>query len=237
MSSRARIREAQRAVAFVWPSQPGDPVVANPSPAAAAPVAAGAAIYAPPSAPAPDPPDHQARLAALEREAFAQGYAQGERAGVEAGTRRSEASLRRLGETIEELAALRGRIIQQSERQLVQLALALAQRIVRREIEADDEFLGALARVAIDRLGGNGPATIRLHPDDVARIAPRYGERWAAAKIDVVADPSISRGGCFVESSFGFVDASIEAQFNELARALIDTEADAAGFETMRHGS
>ena len=56
-------------------------------------------------------------------------------------------------------------------------------------------------------------------------------------RIEVVADPSISRGGCFVESSFGFVDASIEAQFNELGRALIDTEADAAGFETMRHGS
>ena len=36
-----------------------------------------------------------ARLAALEREAFAKGYAQGERAGVEAGGKRAEAMLRR----------------------------------------------------------------------------------------------------------------------------------------------
>lgn len=202
------------------------------------PVAAPAATIYPPAAvpdvPAaaqvpqarvqPDPVEQEAHLAALERDAFAKGYAQGERAGVEAGNRRSDAMLRRLGETLEELASLRRTLLQQSERQLVQLALAIARRIVRREIAADEELLTALARVAIDRLGDSGPATIHLHPDDFARAAARGAQQWETAHVSVVPDPAVSRGGCLVESPFGFVDAGIDAQFQELARALLDTE-------------
>jgi flagellar assembly protein FliH len=47
--------------------------------------------------------------------------------------------------------------------------------------------------------------------------------------VTVVADAAVSRGGCLVESPFGFVDASIDAQFQELARALLDGET--AGLE------
>ncbi len=39
--------------------------------------------------------------------------------------------------------------------------------------------------------------------------------------------PRVSRGGCLVESPFGFVDATIDAQFQELARALLDGDAAA----------
>jgi flagellar assembly protein FliH len=171
-----------------------------------------------------DPVEHEAHLAIIERDAFAKGYAQGERAGVEAGNRRGDAMVRRLGETLEELASLRQTLLRQSERQLVQLALALARRIVRREIASDEELLTALARVALDRLGDAGQATIRLHPDDFGRVAARGAEQWAASHVTVVADPGVSRGGCLVESPFGFVDATIDAQFQELARALFDGE-------------
>jgi flagellar assembly protein FliH len=180
-----------------------------------------------------DPVEIEAHLAALERDAFAKGYAQGERAGVEAGNRRGDAMVRRLGETLDELASLRQTLLQQSERQLVQLALALARRIVRRELAADEELLMALARVALDKLGEAGQATIRLHPDDFARAAARGADRWAVAHVTVVADSAVSRGGCLVESPFGFVDASIDAQFQELARALLDGES--AGLEASVH--
>jgi flagellar assembly protein FliH len=215
MSPRAQVKDASRAAAFPWPNAGSEPAPAAP------------AGHAPGSAPAsapPDPAEHQARLAALEREAFVKGYAQGEKAGIEAGAKRADAMLRRLGDTIEELAGLRRAILQQSERQLVQLALALARRIVRREIASDDEFLGAMARVALDRLGETGPATIRLHPDDYARTVTGRSDQWAAAHVTVVADPAISRGGCLVESPFGFVDASVDAQFQELTAALLDTD-------------
>ena len=231
MSTRARLTDAARATPFVW-SRSGHAPAAAQEPA---PIyGAGPVAPAPPTEPPVDAAELLARRAALERDAFVKGYAQGERAGLEAGVKRTDAVLRRLGETIDELAGLRRQILHQSEQQLVQLALALARRIVRRELAADDELLGALARVALERLGEARPATIRLHPEDFARSTAGRLEQWAAAHVSVVADPTVNRGGCLVESPFGFVDASIEAQLQELAGALL--ESAHPGFEGSPYG-
>src|ERR1051325_10932964 len=88
-----------------------------------------------------DVAEHHARLAALEREAFAKGYEQGERAGAEAAAQRGEAILRRLAQTIEELTTLRAEMIHRTERQMVQLALAIAKRVVHREVSLDHDLL------------------------------------------------------------------------------------------------
>ena len=196
----------------------------TPRPAMVGAVPAGApAIAAPPAAP-PISEDtllaeHRERLAGLEREAFTKGYAQGERAGLEAGGKRAEAMLRRVAQTIEELGGLRQTLIQETEREMVQLALTLARRVVHREVTLDPELAAALAHVALERLGTTTPATIRLNPEDYTVVA-QDGARWGGQSVTVVPDPSISRGGCLVESAFGSVDATIEAQFDELSRAL-----------------
>ena len=137
--------------------------------------------------------EHQARLAALEREAFTKGYAQGERAGLEAGGKRAEAMLRRVAQTLEELGGLRQSLVHETERQLHHLAL--------------------------ERLGTTAPATIRLNPEDYTIVA-QDAARWGGAPVTVIPDPSIPRGGCLVESEFGSVDATVERQFDELSRAL-----------------
>jgi flagellar assembly protein FliH len=163
--------------------------------------------------------EHRERLAALEREAFTKGYAQGERAGLEAGGKRAEAMLRRVAQTIEELGGLRQTLIQETEREMVQLALTLARRVVHREVTLDPELAAALAHVALERLGTTTPATIRLNPEDYTVVA-QDGARWGGQTVTVVPDPSISRGGCLVDTAFGSVDATIERQFDELSRAL-----------------
>jgi flagellar assembly protein FliH len=164
--------------------------------------------------------EHQVHLAALEREAFGSGYAAGERAGMEAGTTRAEAMLRRLAQTLDELRSLRGTMIRQTEQQMVQLALAISRRILQRESTVDQDLLVALARVALERLGDSGAATIRLNPEDYSQTVQRHGDHWAGSRVRVLADPGVSRGGCLVESDFGLVDASVEAQFEQVARAF-----------------
>jgi flagellar assembly protein FliH len=183
----------------------------------------------------PDPAGDKMRLATLEREAFATAYAQGEKAGVEAGTTRADAMLRRLSDTLRELDELRRTMIRQTEHQIVQLAIEMARRIVRREVQTDNDLLCAMARVALDRIGDASPATIRLNPEDYHTIVARQGGAWAGSNVNVVADPSVGRGGCMVESAFGFVDASVEAQFRVLEQALLAE--DGAPATMANHGS
>jgi flagellar assembly protein FliH len=200
----------------------------------------GAPVAAPPRAPAPrddvappaaGPPmddalrtAHQERLAAIEREAFASGYEAGERAGLEAGRTRAEAMLRRLAQTLDELRSLRDTLLRQTERQMVELALGIARKVLRREAAFDQDLLVAMARVALDRVGDQASATIRLNPEDYAVTAQRHGDQWAGSRITVLADPTVSRGGCIVESEFGQVDASVDAQFDHVAQALLGDE-------------
>jgi flagellar assembly protein FliH len=188
----------------------------------------------------PAPPDeaqdaaHQARIAAIERDAFVKGYGQGERAGLEAAATRADGMLRRLGNTVEELAAVRGEIIRRTERQAVQLVLAIAERVVQRELSIDRGLLVGMARAALDRLGEHGSATIRLHPEDFTAIGA--GALAQDTPVRIVPDSAVTRGGCLVQSDFGFMDVSPEMQFRELARTLLsDAEPPAAEVE-VTHG-
>jgi flagellar assembly protein FliH len=129
--------------------------------------------------------------------------------------------LRRLAATLDELTTLRQTMIQQSERQLVELSLAIARRILRREVTLDGDLIIAMAHVALERLGDAGSATIRLNPEDYAHTVQRHGEEWAGNRVRVIADSAVGRGGCQVESEFGYVDAGVEAQFDQVMRALV----------------
>src|SRR4029079_16680523 len=120
---------------FPWSGTPAPeaPIVSGPAGDSAARRSHHTVADGEPSAPE--------RLSHIEREAFVKGYAQGERSGSEATAKQGEAMLRRLAATIDEVAALRTELIRRTERELVNLALVLAERIVRREVSLDRELL------------------------------------------------------------------------------------------------
>ncbi|MDO8836837.1 MAG: FliH/SctL family protein [Vicinamibacterales bacterium] len=231
MSSRARrVSRVAAVTSFAWSDVSPHSFETEVTDLFGAPPAA--APEAPPE-PRNEPADDRTRIAALERDAFATAYAQGEKAGMEAGTTRADAMLRRLSDTLLELEELRRSMIRQTEHQIVQLAVEMARRILRREVQTDSDLLCAMARVALDRLGDTTPATIRLNPEDYHTIIARHGGTWAGNHVTVVADPAVGRGGCMVESTFGFIDASVEAQFRVLEQALLAD--DGAAMPAVSH--
>ncbi len=200
-------------------SQITSPYVSATSAQAAAAKPTAASAPKPVAEPATEPAAPRPSFAELERDAFMKGYAQGERSGAEAAAKRGEATLRRLAQTVEELAGLRTELVQKTERQVVELALAIAGRVLRREVSLDRELLVAMARIALERLGENTSATIRLNPDDYAFIGAQ-AQVGDSSLVRVVADPLVSSGGCLVQSDFGLIDVGIDAQLGEMASAL-----------------
>ena len=216
MSSRARLIAHGNVVPFSWGggSRHAEPLALQP----------------------PDeetPPVSQQRLAALEREAFAKGYEQGERSGTEAAGKRGEAMLRRLSDTITELTALRASMIRQTETQIVELALAVARRVVHREVSLDRNLMIAIVRVALDRLGESARVTVRLHPEEFEATGAARLAEFAGTDITFTPDARVGRGGCRVESDMGMLDAGVDAQIQEIARALLGE--DHVGAHAHRH--
>ncbi|MEP7305670.1 MAG: FliH/SctL family protein [Acidobacteriota bacterium] len=177
------------------------------------------------------------RLAEIERDAFAKGYQQGERAGAEAAGAQARGLLGRLAGAIDEVSSTRQAMIRRTEQQVVELAMAIAKQMLQRELNVDRGLLLGMARVALDRLGDHEVATVRLHPDDYA-IVDRSPDRASAGdQLTVVADSSVERGGCLVQCDAGLMKVGLESQFAELARTLLGGDVADTDRTEARHGT
>lgn len=136
---------------------------------------------------------------------------------------RLEATIEALEKSVEELSLLRGRLMEETEEQLVTLARAIARRVIGREIEMDPEILLTLAAEGIDALGDRDKVVVRfgfLDRDDLlSSMVERLKRR--APRCEVLQDPSLGAGQCVVESEFGQVDESVDARLDNVMRALL----------------
>lgn len=110
---------------------------------------------------------------------------------------------------------------QQMASALAAAAVSLARQVVRGELTSHPQQVVQVAEEALQTLLLSARhITVRVHPDDHALIAQGAAESLAARGGRLVADSSISRGGCIVESDIGIIDASIETRWRRAAGAL-----------------
>jgi flagellar assembly protein FliH len=113
---------------------------------------------------------------------------------------------------------------QEWNKQLVSLANAIAGHVIRREVSQDQAITLRWVSEALE-LGMACPAlSVHLHPEDYSVLKDRVQEITArlskVGPVRVVADGSISRGGCRVTSDFGVIDQTVEAQLARIQEEL-----------------
>jgi len=173
------------------------------------------------------------QIAAQMRAARQSGYQDGYRDGLAAleGFKQSYASqtTAQVGALLasfgDELAGLQ----QEMARTLAIAATQLAHRIVRSEIGTRPELIAHVAQEALDTLMLSAKhITLRVHPDDHALVLQGAAETLQTRGARLLADASMARGGCLVESDIGIIDATIETRWRRAAAALgIDEPWDA----------
>lgn len=147
-------------------------------------------------------------------EAHARGVAEGRAAAALA----LEEERTRIAATVQDIAGLRRRILDAAERDVMQLAVSMARRVLHREVQLDPDILLSMAHVALGRLGHRAVATVHLHPADLAAVA---AARPIPDGLTVVADAEVPRGGCRLVSVSGEIDLGVDAQMSELSRVLL----------------
>jgi len=160
----------------------------------------------------------------IEKAAYENGFRQGEKAGLEIAEKQVEAMMKRYAEAICEIGRIKPALYAQAERDVVKLVLQVAKKIVHREVRVDREIVQTLVRVALDHVAVKSAARIRLHPADYefvsgecrASVLPGESDR----EITLLADKSIERGGCLIETECGDIDARIEEEFREVECAF-----------------
>jgi len=125
-------------------------------------------------------------------------------------------------QSLEKISAIRSTLVAQTEAELVRLALEIAQKVIHVEVSNHQVAL-ELTRAALSRIPNRTPATVHLHPEDLAYVELNQHQLPTSHVLTFVEDRSIGRGGCVVQTEMGEVDASIEQQFAEIEEKLLST--------------
>ncbi len=133
----------------------------------------------------------------------------------------AEASERAAGAAIQAVD-LRRRLRQQMEADLVRLAIAVARRIMRRELAVDPDALMGIVKSAVERISARELLAIRVAPSDGPRVSARLADLRLPERVEVIVDHSLPWGSVLLETTRGQQDASVETQIEEIDRGLAD---------------
>lgn len=151
-----------------------------------------------------------------------EGRAEGERSGLAAGAAAVQPVLERLTASIAELTSFRARFRRDSEPELLRLALAVARKILRRELTVDPHSLMGILKAALETINQSEVLCVRVAPEDAPVMAGRLSGLGLPDAVEVIADRTLERGSVVLDTRRGQVDASIQTQLAEIENGFAD---------------
>ena len=160
----------------------------------------------------------------IEKEAYEKGFAQGEKDGLELGQRRIETMIHQFKEILLDIERQRKDLYKAFEKEMLQLVVDISKKVIRHELKLHEGIILATLQEALQYVVDRRKLVIHLNPVDYQYLLA-HPEGLSlpldeAGGVKVIEDPSITRGGCFLETSFGEVDATVESQFNEIVSLI-----------------
>lgn len=117
----------------------------------------------------------------------------------------------------------RAAYFQKVESEIVQLALAIARKILHREAQVDPLLLAGIVRVALEQIDRATGVRLHIHPQNGAEW-----RRYLSLHLDpvdlpeIIDDPGQAVDQCTLETSMGTAQIGLEVQFKEIEQGLMD---------------
>ena len=123
---------------------------------------------------------------------------------------------------IEAFGEERKRYIGGVEAEVIKLSLAIAAKILHRESTADPLLVGALVRIALEKLQAGSSVTVRVSAPEKESWERQLQHLSHGIEAQVTGDPHLAPGGCVVVAEVGTADLSIDAQLKEVEQNFLD---------------
>jgi flagellar assembly protein FliH len=109
------------------------------------------------------------------------------------------------------------------EEETVQLAMAIARKVIHREAQLDPLLLMGIVRVALDRMEGATGVVLQVHPERAPEWRRYLASRPDSANmIELAEDPALSPDRCVLKTSMGTAELGLEVQLKEVEQGLMD---------------
>ena len=135
---------------------------------------------------------------------------------------RSAAEASKIRKALELFRNERKKYFASVESDVIQLALAIASKILHREAQVDQMLVAALVRVAVEKMHDVSSVTVRVAPDKVEKWREYLLNSQNGSAITVVDDAKLGLDDCVLETSLGSANFSINAQLKEVEQGFFD---------------
>jgi len=116
----------------------------------------------------------------------------------------------------------RGEYFARVEAEVVQLALAIAAKILRREAQVDPMLLAALVRMTIEKMREGSSVTVRVGPGRAARWREFFAAQTTVARVEVSEDAELGDHDCLLETELGVANFGLDTQLKEVEQGFFD---------------
>lgn len=173
--------------------------------------------------------EEQARENEARQAGFADGYAQGHAQATLEGQRligeyienQGQDAARQFGQLFEAANAGIAESHQVMAKGVLELACELARQVLRHELSTNPNALQPVIREALSVLSTDSKAAlVRLNPLDLDVLEDVLRQEFSGLSLTLLADSSITRGGCLVESAGTVVDGTIEKRWTRAVARL-----------------
>ena len=166
--------------------------------------------------------DAQAASLRLHEEASAAGY----QAGDHAGRQQYDDACTNIQRLSDELAAEQEDFFDRMEPELIRLTVAIAEKVVDRQLTLQPEIVVELARTYLKRIREREVLNIRVHPDSLPMMT---AEKLALLQtvdgireLHLHEDRRVGHGGIVLETPQGSLDGRISAKLGVVSKAFDD---------------
>ncbi|MDH4207138.1 MAG: FliH/SctL family protein [Desulfobacteraceae bacterium] len=166
----------------------------------------------------------QENISSIEQEAYEKSFAQGEKDGFEFGEKKAIKVAENIENLFNEMVSLKHDISKQYEREIIDLIFAVAEKIVHHEVRSKESVIKNAIFEALELAIEKSKVVFNVNPDDydyVEKLRPElFNQNKGLKSIVVTSDPGVSRGGCYLETPYGNIDATIESKLEKIYQCL-----------------
>lgn len=116
------------------------------------------------------------------------------------------------------------KLLRESRAELGKLALAIAEKIIGRELTINPTTIGDIVTAVVEAAAVREACLIRVNPQDHEILRPHWSELTAGQhpdrSWDLVPDRHVARGGCMIEVNGGSIDARLETRLRQVELAF-----------------
>lgn len=159
-----------------------------------------------------------------KEEAYKNGYSDGFQMGTAKGQEEAARISGEFNQLITDVRNQRGEIFRQAELEIVELALAIARKIISVHAELMPDIVIDSARKAVKLLLDRTSLVVKVAPEQETFIRENLDRLYEMddriQKIDIETDRRVGPGGCMLDTESGNVDARIETELQNIEDAL-----------------